>query len=121
MFKVTVKVDTNDADYNELTTAITSKEWDELRPILTAISKFKPYKAKSESGLDWTHNHNWPSGEYSPREDLGEKTPEEIYAGVLTLDQIQMFTDYCPFGEHGFHSVKEVTILEVVGEEVWRF
>jgi hypothetical protein len=119
-YKLIIKADTNDADYIQSVTDITKQELDNLLPIFKAIKKFKPYKGKSEgpSKLSWTHDHNWPGGgEYCPRTDLGEKFPSEIYAGVLTTEQVELFDEYRPHGDEcDIHSIVKITVLEYVGE-----
>ena len=114
-----VTVDQNDADYNTAVHEVSPEQLERLRPVFEAIKNFQPYKGNSGSGLEWTHKSNWPMGEYQPREDLGEKFPVDIYAGVLTEAQIEEFEGFCPYGEHGFHSVDRVTVLHVTEEEVY--
>lgn len=116
-FKLAIEVDENDADYLTKISDISEDELAQLEPVFEAIRNFQPYKGKSKSyGLEWEHSHNWPSGgEYSPRVDLGEKYPRDIYP-QLTDDQIEMFEERCPFGENGFHSVESITVFEVIAE-----
>ena len=73
MLEIMIRVDTNDGNYVEVTNIITEAQLKILRPVFEAIKNFKPYKVHGGE-----HNHNFPSGECL-REDLGEKTPEEIY------------------------------------------
>jgi hypothetical protein len=117
--RLIITVDMNDADYNTEMNTITEEDLEKLLPVFEAIQNFKPYKGKSGSQTEHAHRSNWPHGEYVPREDLGEKFPKEIYAGILTEDQCEMFTEYCPFGEHGFHSVVDITVLEVIHEKAY--
>lgn len=114
--KLTVTVDTNDADYNTRITNITEERLVELLPVFEAIANFKPYRGDS---VRWSspHTNNWPIGEDLPREDLGEKFVAEIYAGILTEAQIQMFQEYCPSG--GFHTIHSIAVLEVAAEQVY--
>lgn len=115
--KLIVTVDQNDADHNTKISDITQEELTELLPVFEAIKNFRPYKVpgKGTYVTEWGHYHNWPCGEYSPREDLGEKHPAEIYPH-LTEEQIETFNDRCPFGEHGFHSVREIRLLEITDD-----
>jgi len=108
-YEITITVDTNDADYNTSVSKISQAQLDELKPLIAAIAAFKPYKAKSDGGLDWTHNSNYPYGEYSPRYDLGEKPPHELYPDI-DEDTFELFHDFTPFGEHGFHSIVSIEI-----------
>jgi hypothetical protein len=115
-----IKADTNDADYVISMHDVTKEQLAELEPIFKAIAGFKPYKTKSESGSKWTHDHNWPRGsEYMPRYDLGEKDPKDIYAGILTEEQCEMFNDLAPYGEYGIHTVVEIKVLEVADETIY--
>lgn len=118
MKKLIITVDTNDADYNTKISTIDDKELALLIPIFNAIKGFKPYKSKSESGRDWTHNNNWPCGEYGLREDLGEKPPQEIYKDVLTEADVEFFHAYLPaLGDTGYHDITSIEVLEVSNEQ----
>jgi|WetSurMetagenome_2_1015567.scaffolds.fasta_scaffold1651653_1 hypothetical protein len=111
-----IKADTNDADYVHTIQEITLDGVKTIAPIAEAIKNFQPYKSNL-SGLDWTHRSNWPVGDCL-RDDLGEKSPAEIYAGVLNEDQIELFMDLIPYGEHGIHTIKSIKILAVENETV---
>ena len=69
--------------------------------------------------MTWTHDHNWPGGgEYCPRTDLGEKTPKEIYKGILTEDQIELFNEYRPCGvECDIHTITDILVLEYINQK----
>ena len=123
-YKLIIEADTNDADYVSTINEITKDDLEKLYPVFDAIKNFKPYNGKSvdkdcQFDHERTHNHNWPYGdeEYIPRIDLGEKTVEEIYADVLTPDQIELFTDLCPFGEYGIHTITSIKVLEYIQEK----
>jgi hypothetical protein len=120
-FKLIIKADTNDANYIQSVQDITQEELNALLPIFEAIKNFKPYitKGTGQSELEWTHDHNWPGdGEYCPRTDLGEKYPAEIYAGILTEDQVELFNEYRPYGgECDVHSIVKITVLEYIDEK----
>jgi hypothetical protein len=113
--KLIIVVDQNDGDWNTRISGITEKQLEELLPVFAAIKAFEPYKGDD---VTWQHlhSHNWPTGEYAPREDLGEKPPEKIYEGVLTEEQCEMFSEFCPYGEYGFHSIEEIKVLKVAEE-----
>jgi hypothetical protein len=108
---ISITIDTNDADYVTLMTKITDDEVAKFMPLIEAIKNFKPYTAVYESQLSqkWTHGHNWPNNEYAPREDLGEKTVEDIYKGIKP-ELIHEFMEYVPAGSH---SIKSITLYEV--------
>ena len=94
-----IKADCNDADYlysfNEIN--------DSVIPLLDRVlSAIKPCKK----------SHNWPSSEYA------DSTPEELYEGKLTLEEIEEFQGYLPYGEDGMgiHTIEEIKIFEIASE-----
>ena len=105
-----VVADQNDADFVTRIIPITLEQLIKIMPVIQAIKEFEPYEAE---GMNWTHNHNWPSGEYLPRTDLGEKYPHEIYPQV---DQklIEFFSDeYVPYGQYGIHTIESIDLITV--------
>jgi len=120
-YKLIIKADTNDADYVESTNEIDAETLEELKPLFVAIKNFKPYRTKGtgQSKLKWTHESNFPygDGEYVPRFDLGEKSVDEIYAGIVTPDQLETFKNFCPYGENGIHTIKNITVVEYIDEK----
>lgn len=117
-YKITIVVDTNDADYNTKVSLISEKDLEKIKPLIKAIKAFKPYSSysKGSSKMKWDHEHNYPHGEYSPRTDLGEKTPEEIYP-QFSEEIHEIFRDHCPFGEHGFHTIVSVKVAPAIKEQ----
>lgn len=59
---ITIKVDTNDADYVQDTNAITEAELQEIMPIIEALKKFKPYTVQMPGKSEWRHDNNFPIG-----------------------------------------------------------
>lgn len=116
MPQIHIKVDTNDADYSTAVSIISQEDLDIIKPLIEAIKNFKPYKGEPmDSGRVYTHSNNWPYGECC-REDMGEKTPEEIYSD-FDEEVIEIFQDYCPYPEYGFHTIKEIVVYpDSVGE-----
>ncbi|RJQ25033.1 hypothetical protein C4577_06520 [Candidatus Parcubacteria bacterium] len=106
---IKIVADTNDADYVTEISNISDKDLTKIKPLIAAIKAFKPYKTKSDSGLNWTHDNNYPCGEHCPREDLGEKYPQEIYKG-LDEEVFEIFEDLIPRGEYGIHTIKSIEI-----------
>lgn len=116
--QVTIKADTNDADYVEVT-----HEFDEgstfefgtteipvidfFRKIANAIQDFKD-KNK------WAY-HNWYA---SYNADDNEK-PKEVYKEVLTEEEVDCFNEFIPRGENGIHSIEsiEVTVVNIISKE----
>lgn len=110
-YEIRVKVDTNDADYNETVSTITEEELELIKPLIEAIKNFKPYKVTVDK-LDWEHDNNFPYGECC-REDLGQIPPEKYYE-KCGKDAFDIFLDCCPGCEYGFHTVHLVEIWPVV-------
>lgn len=113
-----ITADTNDADFVTEKHLITDEVLEKLKPTIDAVKNFKPYKVKSlKNGIEWTHNHNFPTGECC-REDLGEKTPIEYYVGggLLTEDQFHYFEELVPYSEYGIHTIVSIEVLEVTDE-----
>lgn len=113
-----VYVDTNDADFDTFLNEITDEQLVKFQPLFDAINKFEPYDTVT-SGTDplkWTHRHNWPYSEYSPREDLGEKSPQELYADGKNVTEdlveefIEDFLGCC-------HSILEIRVLTIVEDK----
>lgn len=111
-------VDTNDTDYNECLTELKQEDEQFIRDLALKIKNFKPYKYKQDSELTgypfiWTHHHNFPYN--CNREDLGEKSIHELYS--ITEEEEEILLEYLPWGEHGFHTIKNIDILEVISKE----
>lgn len=114
-----VRGDCNDADFVTQITPITKKELERFLPLIEAIKNFKPYKGLSsvkEHGLpqtEWTHNHNWPRGEFGCREDLGEKTLKELYGEIAE----RFDEEYVPNGGgsagYSLHTIVEIFIVKL--------
>ncbi len=111
VIEITIKVYTNDADYLTETNFIEQEDLDEIRPLIEAIKNFEPYKAfwDKEKTNKTTYHHNYPRGEYCPRTDMGEMTVEEIYP-QFDEEMFEIFEEYCPYGEYGFHSIESISI-----------
>lgn len=104
--------DTNDGDYITSINEITEDTFDKLQPMIEAIKNFKSYngaKASYKSTGYWIHNHNYPASEYI-REDLGEKTIQELYGHIENFKEFDNFT---PYGENGIHTIKEISVYEI--------
>ena len=113
-YYINIKADTNDADYISELNEISKEDLDAIRPLIKAIAEFKPYESDSKSGRPWTHRHNFPAGDCL-REDLGEKSPEELYvhSGLATQEQLDLFYEFVPSDEYGIHTIESIEVLEV--------
>jgi len=122
MFEIEITCDTNDADYTTRVSVISEEELNKIRPLIQAIKNFKPYETTTQPwegsarpASPWIHDHNYPWGECQ-REDLGEKSPREIYD--FDKEVFDIFEDCCPYGTYGFHTVESVKICPVREKEV---
>jgi len=114
-----VEGDHNDADYIVSVTPITKERLKKFAPLIAAIKKFKPYtttdppeKHPGMKPMKWTHNHNWPRGEYGCREDLGEKPPTALYNDI-SEDIVREFDDeYVPHAEGwNIHTINKIFVV----------
>lgn len=103
---ILIKADTNDADYTTSKHSITDQQIEEIRPVVTAIKAFRPYKTLYK-GREEYHEYNYPR--YDGR-DRG-KSPEELYGH---LPGFQLFDEMAPYGENGIHTIVGVEIIEVL-------
>lgn len=111
-YDITIKIDTNDADYNIQVSTITEEELEKIKPLIKQISKFKPYTVPCSWNVNGrTHRHNYPYGECL-REDLGEKSPRELYKAD---DEVfELFEDLMPCNEYGFHTIESIEVTPYV-------
>jgi hypothetical protein len=114
-YELTIVADTNDADYVTSINKIDQRTLEKyIYPMAKAIKNFQPYEGKGKdpgSNLTRTHRHNYPrgDGEYIPRDDLGEKSPAEIYSHIDPKVR-EVFEEYLPCSEHGIHTIKSISI-----------
>ena len=96
---IEIKADTNDGDYVLERTLIKESDLVKIGKIAKAIKNCKI-------------SHNWAVGEYMD----DDESPEIVYAGILTEDEIEWFDNFVPHGEYGIHSIEHIKILEVLTE-----
>lgn len=94
MYLVIIEADYNDGDYITRTHEIENIET--VEEIARIYNLIKP-------------NHcQWGRG------DAGyDCRPEDLYDGILTLDEIDFFNSYLPHGEYGIHTVDSVEAYEI--------
>lgn len=92
--------DTNDADYITETHLLDPDEiYDaELLSLLPKVSK---------ALKDCKDRHNWPDSEYS------KIFVRELYNGILTDEDIDIFQEYAPHGEYGIHTIKSIDVYDI--------
>lgn len=113
-----VIADTNDADYVSRKEEISEEDLNTLKPLIEAIKNFTPYKTKSYSGMEWTHSHNYPSGDLV-RDDLGELSARDYYISKgIAEDVIDLFEEeFTPYAEYGIHTIESIDLL-IIAEEI---
>ena len=108
-----VEIDTNDADYVGRLVEVSNEDAERWMPLIEKIKNFKPYSGESRAtGFEWTHHHNFPFGECC-REDLGEKTPCELYN--ISEDEMEAFQEaFWLWGnEYGFHTITQIVEVNI--------
>jgi hypothetical protein len=98
-----IKGDTNDADYITRETELEGWAKEQL-PIIRKVAE----AIKNSDGP-----HNWGVSEYC---DSCER-PEYHYEDILTEDDIEIFDEFIPWGQHGIHSIESIRILTIANEE----
>ena len=104
---IIIEADTNDADYISKKSIITLEQIQLIRPVVKAIKQFIPYAGDNHPSWAHLHDHNFPLGDVV-REDLGERSSEELYGH---LDGYKLFERFCPWGEYGIHTIVSVDIV----------
>jgi hypothetical protein len=112
-----IVADSNDADYCTEINLIDSATLEKFKPLITEISKFKPYSFEKDSDfgpIGFCHTGNWPKGEYGCRKDLGEKSLHELYNKIDPEIIDQFDEEYVPYGEDGnIHTIKSIDLIEI--------
>lgn len=113
-YKLIVKADANDGDYNISSNEITLEEVELIKPVIQQL-KIRRDKLNENLRKNWNKwSHNWETSEYG---SIG--TPKEMYVktGLLTQEQVDKFDWYVPYGEYGVHTIESIELLEIVSEE----
>lgn len=112
-----VEVDTNDADYVGKLVEVSNEDAEKWMPLIKKIQAFKPYSGVSKHGMVWNHHHNFPFGECC-REDLGEKSPCELYN--ISEEEMEAFQEafWLWGGEYGFHSITQIVEVKLINKLV---
>lgn len=95
LFELKIVADTNDADYE---TALTAVSMEEIQALLPIIAKIQP------------EAHNWENGHQ------GDLTVQ--YAGILTEEEIELFSNYLPYGEYGIHTIERIEYYPIPRREI---
>jgi hypothetical protein len=110
MRMLVVRGDHNDADWITQVTPITQKQLDRYTPLIKAIKGFKSYKAEGTTfSMVFTHDHNWPVGDYGHRDDLGEKSIVELYGKLAQ----EFDEEYVPHADGNIHTIYEIFTVQL--------
>ena len=90
---ILIEADTNDADYISNVNPISDEDIEILRPIIEVIKNCK-------------QRHNWTTSE------CNNDSPNKLYKDLLTVDQIDIFSEYAPYGEYGIHTIESIEIIQ---------
>jgi len=94
---IIITADTNDADYISSHHYITQEELPRLISILKVIRNLK-------------HEYNWDNSDYT------DQTPQDMYQGSLSVEDIDWFDGLVPFGENGIHMIESIKLYHVINE-----
>jgi hypothetical protein len=114
-----VRGDSNDADFVTKITPITQEQLNRYLPLIKSIKKFKKYKgltsveAHGKPQREYTHEHNWPIGEYGCRQDLGEKTITELYGELAEEFDEQFVPNGGDCAQFSLHDIVEIAVLRL--------
>lgn len=99
MIEITIKADTNDADYICQTGKISKKQLNKFRPLIEQIRT--------------TRSNNWCTSSFV------DNPPPEIMYDDIKPEIIEEFSEFVPCGENGVHSIVEIKVREitVINEE----
>lgn len=96
---VRVEADTNDADYVEKFSQVRDGHVTLIRKVAEAVGAC-------------TAPYNWPSSEYV------DGSVEEVYAAVLTEEDVDAFCDYIPQYGHEVHTIETIQFINVTDIDV---
>lgn len=103
---ITIKGDTNDADYITSQNEITDEEIELIRPVVQAINDYDNNKTIKYQKWNW----------WTIYEDADRPAPQQLYVdtGKCSQEALDYFSDLCPHGEDGIHSIDSVEIITVL-------
>lgn len=97
-----VTADYDDGDYvSEVTEVGDDFDYERLKKVCEAI--------KTQEGYD-----SWPTCDMENNRD----SKEDIYADLLTEEDIDWFDSYVPNAPHGVHTVTDITIYQYDKKEI---
>lgn len=102
---IEIKGENDEIKIVSLKNEITNEELNLIDGVFNAINDFKPYT--TENG--WQHYRNFPT-QRCLRSDKNEKSIEDLYIGVCTKEQLEMFYKFCPYD---INNITDIDILYV--------
>ena len=97
-WRIEITVDENDGDaLTEVGEIEEGKDLEAIRRLMLAV------RARSKR-LAGKWHHNFPAMEH-------ENIVREVYPDMD--DEIDIFLEYAPFGEHGFHTIESVRLMPI--------
>ncbi len=99
-YLVVTQVDTNDADY---VTGVEEISFTKVHQVASVVEKLKKIRGA---------NFEWPRAEYMNKE------VEEVYAGVLDADEIELIDSITPSPDHGFHTIESIKVYTIEEETI---
>ena len=110
---IVITADSTPTDYLFERTEITDAEIEKITPVIERLKERRKnlIECKEKS---WTAlRHNWETAE-----EGAVGTPNEMYvdAGLLTKEQVELFSKFVPHGDDGIFNIDKIEII-VVQEE----
>ncbi len=108
-YLLVIKGDMNDADYTMEKTEIKEGEIIELDEG-RKVDVLELVKKCAKAIKECKGSENWPTSQYS------DSSVEDIYEGILTEEETDLFHEYVPHGECGIHKINSIDLYEIVGK-----
>jgi len=96
-----IKADENDGDYITSVNTITEEILAELKPIIKVVVE---------------NGGHWITGQIAELQE--EEKPNVFYREFLTENQIELLSNYVPYGEYGVDGIVSIKVLYVEKEEI---
>lgn len=97
-----IEADTNDGDYIEESHEIQEEELVEFKNILSKLPRNKDYQGNVSGTIPFKTG------------DIGNTGKKLVEKGIITEEELYLFYDYIPHGEHGIHTIESVRVLTVL-------
>ena len=98
MFELIIVCDTNDGDYVTEISKVSKETIDKFRPLIAQIKAHKGYSSNYSS------------------DDMSDKSMVDQYPDFDEYFH-ENFSDYCPYGEYGFHTIESIVVQPLPEKE----